>query len=73
MLHIPLYIVEGLWMDTESQWIYDRMRLYHLMLNHPSWSPRQLAETVGRSERWGRKWVQRFKSAATANFSLFRS
>jgi hypothetical protein len=60
-------------MDTESQWIYDRMRLYHLRVAHPDWSVAQLAESVGRSERWGRKWVQRFKAVATPNFTMFQS
>jgi hypothetical protein len=39
-------------MDTESQRIYDRMRLHNLQLAQPTWSPAQLAATIGCSERW---------------------
>jgi len=60
-------------MDTESQRVYDRMRLYQLMHTHPDWSPKSVAETIGRSERWGRTWVQRLKAIATPPLSLFRS
>lgn len=42
-------------MDTESQRIYDRMSLHQQMREHPTWNAAQLAEAVGRSERWGRK------------------
>lgn len=60
-------------MDTESEWIYDRMQLYQLMQVHPDWSAKHLAEAVGRSERWGRKWMQRFRAVDTPSFTVFQS
>ena len=38
-------------MDTESEQIYDRMRLHRQMREHPNWNAAQLAEAVGRSAR----------------------
>lgn len=60
-------------MDTENQRIYDRMTLHRLMRAHPSRSPAQLAEAVGRSERWGRKWVKRLKTVEVPSFRMYLS
>jgi len=60
-------------MDTESERIYDRMRLHRQMREHPSWSPAQLAEAVGRSARWGRKWVKRLREEEAPSFKMYRS
>ncbi len=60
-------------MDTESQRIYDRMSLHKLMLAHPNWTAAQLAAEMGRSERWGRKWVKRLKAVETPNFAMYLS
>lgn len=60
-------------MDIESQRIYDRMTLHRLMENHPNWSPAHLAAQVGRSERWGRKWVKRLKSVKKQSYEMYRS
>lgn len=60
-------------MDSESEWVYDRMRLYKLMVAHPGLSSLRLAEAVGRSARWVRKWVARFKAAEQADMRLFAS
>jgi hypothetical protein len=60
-------------MDTESQRIYDRMRLHNLQLAQPTWSPAQLAATIGRSERWARKWVRRFDAVESPTFSMYLS
>jgi len=60
-------------MDSESQRIYDRMRLHQLILTHPNSSSRQLAALMARSERWVRKWVQRFKTVEMPSFSMFVS
>lgn len=60
-------------MDTESQRIYDRMRLHKLMKKHPHWQPAQLAAMLGRSERWGRKWVRRLKAVTAPDFRMYLS
>ncbi len=60
-------------MDTESEQIYDRMRLHRLMREHPTWTPAQLAAEVGRSEGWGRKWVKRLREEASPSFKMYQS
>lgn len=60
-------------MDTESQRIYDRMSLHRLSVAHPDWKAAQLAEAIGRSERWARKWLSRFKESEAHQFSLYLS
>ena len=60
-------------MDSESEWVYDRMRLYKLMVAHPGLSSARLAEAVGRSARWVRKWVARFKATEQPDMRLFAS
>jgi hypothetical protein len=34
-------------MDSESQWVYERMKLHHLLQTQPQWSNRQYARTLG--------------------------
>ena len=40
----------------EEQWYADRCRLRELLRAHPDWSTRQLAEHLGRSLGWVKKW-----------------
>ena len=47
----------------EEQWIIDRSRLRQSMREHPDWTKRQLAEEVGRSISWVKKWRRRFREA----------
>jgi transposase InsO family protein len=47
----------------EEQWVIDRARLRQLMIEHPSWTKRQMAEEVGRSICWVKKWRRRFWAA----------
>jgi hypothetical protein len=47
----------------EEQWVVDRSRLRAVWLEHPEWSKRQLAEAVGRSKSWVKKWLKRIRSS----------
>ena len=60
-------------MDTESEQIYDRMRLHRLMREHPTWNPAQLAAGVGGSEGWGRKWVKWLREETSPSFKMYQS
>lgn len=60
-------------MDSESQQIYDRMSLHHLSVKQPDWKAPQLAESIGRSERWARKWLKRFKQVEKHHFGMYVS
>ena len=47
----------------EEQWIIDRARLRDLLAEHPDWTKRRLAEEMGRSISWVKKWRRRFREA----------
>ena len=45
----------------EEQWVVDRCKLREVWLEHPDWSKRDLAEAVGRSKSWVKKWLYRIR------------
>jgi len=45
----------------EEQWIVDRSKLREVWLDHPEWSKSQLAEAMGRSKAWVKKWLKRIR------------
>lgn len=57
----------------EEQWQVDRARLRRLYQENPSWSYRRLAEEVGYSERWVKKWLKRFKAAEPTDQTVLKS
>lgn len=46
----------------EEQWVVDRCKLRAVWLDHPEWSRRVLAEAVGRSKSWVKKWLHRIRN-----------
>lgn len=46
----------------EEQYIVDRNKLRAVWLEHPEWSKRDLAQAVGRSKSWVKKWLKRIRS-----------
>lgn len=60
-------------MFTESEWMYERQKLYELRQGHPDWSLRSLARTVQHDLTWVRKWVKRFEGWAEPHQTMFRS
>jgi hypothetical protein len=44
-----------------------------LALKHPDWKALQLAEVIGHSERWTRKWTNRFEMIGEPHFSMYLS
>lgn len=56
----------------EEQWLIDRTRLRDLMTEHPGWSKRQLAEAVGRSLSWVKKWRRRLRAAPPGDEAVLR-
>jgi len=46
----------------EEQWLADRNGLRVVWLEHPEWSKRQLAEEMGHSKSWVKKWMRRIRS-----------
>lgn len=48
----------------EVDWIADRATLRSLAREPPDWTQQHLAEAVGRSLRWVKKWLKRLREAA---------
>lgn len=60
-------------MLNESEWIYERRKLYALRQEHPEWSLRGLARELGHDLGWVRKWLRRFRAWTVPNFEMFQS
>lgn len=56
----------------EEQWVVDRCKLRAVWLEHPEWSKRQLAEKVGRSKAWVKKWLTRIRSCPLEDQEVIR-
>lgn len=57
----------------EEQWQVDRARLRRLGQENPGWSYRRLAQEIGSSERWVKKWLKRFKAADSSDETVLKS
>lgn len=61
-------------MLSETEWVFERMKLYRLMKLHPEWSNRQYARELGHEPKWVRKWKQRFETTdKTMTLTMFVS
>ena len=47
----------------EEEWVVGRTELRHLLEKHPEWSRPRMAEELGYSLSWVKKWVKRFQEA----------
>lgn len=57
----------------EVEWIADRATLRSLAREHPEWTQRELAEAVGRSISWVKKWLKRLREAAPDDLQVWLS
>ncbi len=39
-------------MLSEHEWVYERMRLYTLMREHPDWGARRLGQAIEDVSKW---------------------
>src|ERR1700686_5056671 len=46
-----------------EHWLADRAMLQRLLQEHPAWSKQELAQQIGRSVGWIKKWKKRFHEA----------
>jgi len=60
-------------MRSEHDWVYESIRLYHLMKEHPDWGYRRLARTLGHDLKWVAKWKSRILSHEQITLEVFRS
>ncbi|GAB5426389.1 MAG: hypothetical protein Crog4KO_35360 [Crocinitomicaceae bacterium] len=58
-------------LSVETQWTYDRIQLFKLRRRHPNWSYQKLADYLGYSLSWVKKWLKRFQDTKIHNLSLF--
>jgi hypothetical protein len=47
----------------QERWIADRAMLQQLLQKHPEWTQQELADWVGRSLGWVKKWAKRLREA----------
>jgi transposase InsO family protein len=57
----------------ESVWEQDRIRLYQEWKAHPDWSNMKLAQTLGRSLSWVKKWLKRVRDIDNPRLQHFQS
>ena len=57
----------------EREWELERMRLYQVRRAHPDWTLAQLAQALGRSLSWVKKWLKRFREAEQPSLAMFKS
>lgn len=57
----------------EEEWVVDRCQLREVWLEHPEWSKRDLAQAVGRSKSWVKKWLKRIRSSTLEDREILQS
>src|SRR5690349_13677810 len=57
----------------EAQWQADRAGLRTLLRTQPHWTLGDLAQAIGRSLSWVKKWVKRLRAAAAGDLAVLRS
>jgi len=54
----------------DEKYYADRVALKHLLQQHGDWTAERLAETLGRSESWVKKWRLRIRAAESGDESV---
>ena len=57
----------------EEEWSTDRARLRCALREHPGWSGARLAQELGRSRSWVKKWRRRLAAAPPDDEAVPRS
>src|SRR5918912_763392 len=57
----------------EAEWSADRANLRLVLRDHPEWSVPQLAQQLGRSVSWVKKWRRRLRAAPPDDEEALRS
>lgn len=55
-----------------AQWVVDRRRLRTLLDLRPDWTLQDLADAIGRSRSWVKKWVARLRQAAPSDDTVLQ-
>ena len=54
----------------QEHWLADRAMLQRLLQEHPEWSRQELAQRLGRSLGWVKKWKKRLREAPAGDASV---
>jgi hypothetical protein len=57
-------------MMQREHWLADRAMLQRLLQEHPEWSRQELAQRIGRSLGWVKKWKKRLREAPAGDTSV---
>jgi transposase InsO family protein len=57
-------------MMQQEHWLADRAMLQRLLQEHPEWSRQELAQRLGRSLGWVKKWKKRLRETPTGDTSV---
>jgi anti-anti-sigma regulatory factor len=57
----------------EAQWVADRLRLRTLLVTRPDWTRQDLADALGRSLSWVKKWLKRLCDAPADDDTVLHS
>lgn len=57
----------------EAEWIADRATLRSLAREHPEWTQQDLADALGRSLSWIKKWLKRLRDAPPDDLQVLLS
>lgn len=47
----------------EEEWVVSRSKLREVWVEHPEWSHKKMADEVGRSKSWVKKWIKHIRGA----------
>ena len=60
-------------LTMEVEWIADRATLRGLGQQHPVWTQQDLADGLGRSLSWVKKWLKRLREAPSDDLQVLLS
>jgi DNA-binding MarR family transcriptional regulator len=60
-------------LGNELEWTHARIELYKLHKKNPTWTQKRLAEALGYSVSWVKKWLKRAKRASVKDLEVFTS
>jgi hypothetical protein len=60
-------------MHGDAYWVFERMKLYELMQQHPDWSSRHYATVLGHDHKWVQKWRKHYQAASVLTLKSFQS
>lgn len=60
-------------LGNESEWTHARIELYKLHKKNPTWTYEKLAEMLGYSVSWVKKWLKRARQATVKTLEVFTS